>query len=135
MTSSLERLIAVTLDFVHAGGEPEQPEIGAASAISQDLLICGIGVDDYVALLDREFGPVVWEVPWLRFTDQRASFRGWGCLLFPFWLGYRVLTWPVLRGPLIPRPDPRNHPERLTLGAIAALIDAGAWVEPKGSAA
>lgn len=130
--STLERLLGVTSKFNRErfGVDVEVPRFDADSTVCQDALIYGLDVDDYVARLEAEFGPVVLEIPWLRFTDQTASFRGYGCLVFPVWLVGRFLAWPFRGGHLIPVPDPRHFPHRLTLGHVAHVIDGGHWIEP-----
>ena len=104
-------------------------EITQDTAMSQDARIDGIEVDDFVFTLEKRFGAVVWSIPWGRFSDQRASFRGCiGCLVFPAWLAWRVFA--RIRGePLIPPPN--GGEERITVGHIARVIDQGFWSEPE----
>ena len=127
----LDRLIIITRDFrAHEQGADDPEVVVPEAAICQDLMIFGVAVEDYVWALERDFGAIVWEVPWLRFTDQTSSFRGWGCLLFPFWLSWRLLYAPVAGERLVPVPNPREHRERLTLRHLAAVFETGEWFEP-----
>jgi hypothetical protein len=125
---TLGRLIKLTERY--AAGRPCNFPLDSESAISQDAYIFGIDVDDYVADLEIEFGPAVRTIPWLHYTDQTASSRGCrACIVAPFlipWLLFKKLVF----GPeSLPRPDPRNHPYRLTLRQIADAIDDGGWPE------
>ena len=96
-------------------------------AIARDAHIDGIGVDDFVYDLQDTFGPGVWLLPWGRFSDQRASFRGLGCLLLPFSLMWWLATWPV-RGEFIPLPN--GGKEQLTVGHLTDVLYEGNWFEP-----
>lgn len=100
------------------------------TAMSQHARIDGIGVDEFAGDLEMRFGPVVRDVPWGRFSDQRASFRGCGILLFPPWLIWRLMRWPI-DGFLIPAPN--GGGERLTVEHLARVLDAGQWIEPARS--
>jgi hypothetical protein len=131
VADTLERLVVVTLRYLSERSEPSDSNVTADSAVCQDLLIFGIDVDDYVGLLEEEFGKVVYSIPWGRFTDQTASFRGCGCIQFPFWLLWRLVRAAATRQPVIPRAKPRDHPERLTIAHIAAVIERGQWFEPQ----
>jgi hypothetical protein len=131
MVSTVDRVIAVTNRFLENRGHPDDSFVAVAqSAVCQDAYIFGVDVDDYVAELENEFGQVVWIIPWLRFTDQTSSFRGWRCLAFPFWFLFRLLRLPFRTGPVIPKSDPRNFGPRLELDHIAKIIEQGEWVEP-----
>ena len=130
MSETLPRLVTLTRRFLRDRGGPEVP-IDERCSVCQDLLIFGIDVDEYIGVLEDEFGKVVREVPWGRYTDQTASFRGVGCLAFPSWLFWRLLRWPFSAGPVIPRPDPRRHPDWLPLAHLASVIDLGRWFEPE----
>lgn len=129
MTATEDQVIAATRAFLHERCADEDVDISAESAVCQDLLIFGIDVDDYHGDLRGRFGPIINEIPWLRFTDQTDSFRGCGCLLVPFWLAGRLVKRVFRPGDAL-HSDPRNHPERLTLRHVAAVIDAGQWFEP-----
>lgn len=130
-TSVLDRLIEITTDFTRERGVNEiDLRFDAHTAISQDALIFGIDVEDYASVLGEEFGEIVWEIPWLRYTDQTSSFRGFGCAFVPFWFVWRFLRWPLAGGNLIERPHPRTHPLRLELGHIAKVIEQGHWSAP-----
>jgi hypothetical protein len=124
-----ERLLIATRRFVKdRGGDGD--EIQLDDAVCQDLLIFGIDVDDYVAILELEFGPVVGTIPWLHYTDQTLCSRGCrACVIAPFlipWILFKKLAF----GPeSLPRADPRNYPHRLTLRQVAEAIDAGGWSE------
>ena len=127
MTDTLERLIRVTEE--HSTGRPGNFPLNADSAVSQDAYIFGVDVDDYVTRLEAEFGPAVWTIPWLHYTDQRYSHRGWqACIIAPF-----LVPWLMAKGALVGRkaiaPDPVNHPYRLTLRQVAEAIDNGGWPE------
>jgi hypothetical protein len=128
-SSTTERVLDVTRRFLQRRGG-DDAQLTAASAVCQDAMIFGIDVDDYAHSLEAEFGPIVRDIPWLRYTDQTSSFRGCGCILVPFWLLSHVPAKLLKGESLIARPDPRNFPRRLTFGHVAAVIDAGAWFEP-----
>jgi hypothetical protein len=123
---TLDRLIKVTERY--SLDRPANVPLGPESAISQDAYIFGIDVDDYVADLEKEFGPVVYTIPWLDYTDQTGSVRGCrACIVTPVILPWMLLKKLVLGPESIKIPDPRHHPYRLTLGQIADAIDAGGW--------
>lgn len=128
MSATLNRLIEITSQFC-ANRPAKMPLIGE-SAICQDAYIFGIDLDDYVDAIENEFGQVVLQIPWLRFTDQTASFRGCAVLLVPPWLLWRLVSWPFRGGRFLPHPDPLKFQHRLTLRHIAAVIDRGEWFEP-----
>lgn len=131
MATTLERVINITEKFLQIRGHPDDDfVVTASSAVCQDAYIYGVDVDDYVDEMEGEFGDVVWIIPWLRFTDQAAAFRGWGILIFPFWLVGRIASWPFHMGRIIPAPDPRTFGHRLEFEHIAKVIDAGQWSEP-----
>jgi hypothetical protein len=102
-------------------------EITPDTSMSHDAQIDGIDVDDFARDMHQEFGEIALEIPWLRFSDQRTSFRGYECLMLPIWLLWR---WIVRsRGePVIPLPN--GGDERLTVRHIAKVIDQGFWSEP-----
>ena len=131
MLSELDRLLAVTRAYLDQRGHPDPDfELSAESAVSQDAQISGIDVDDYVEDLAAEFGPIVYQIPWLRFTDQEGSFRGCGCLLVPFWLLKRIAI-SFYRGERVflpPKAD--NFGPRLEFRHIAAVIEKGQWFDP-----
>ena len=121
-----ERSVAEAMSS--CGKRLDLSEIGATTAMSQDAGIDGIDVDEFVCALWRQYGEIVNEIPWQRFSDQRASFRGCGCLLFPGWLLWRL----VVRKPgerVIPPPN--GGDERITVRHIARVIDQGFWSEPE----
>lgn len=131
MRPAIDRLIDVTTKFIEERGHPDENVVlTPASAVCQDAYIFGIDVDDYVNALSSEFGQIVHQIPWGHYTDQTSSFRGCGCLLVPPWLLWRLVRWPLVRGSIIPRADPRNFPFRLELGHLAKVIDRGEWIEP-----
>ena len=125
---TLERLVAITEAF--AKDRPATLPLTAKSAITQDAYIFGIDAYDYFGELEAEFGPVVREIPWLKWTDQSDSYYGRGVGCFPFILLCRLLAWPITRRPLLNSPDPRRFERRLELGHIAKVIDQGYWSEP-----
>ena len=76
---------------------------------------------DFVERLEERFGSWVWEWPWQRFTQLSEGLS----LLFPFMLLWQLVTWPI-RGSF-------SYPsayERLELGHIATVLEAGEWIEP-----
>lgn len=93
----------------------------ASSAIDEDIAISGGDIRDLFEALSKEFGDQVWQWPWQRFVllDEGLS------LLFPFQFVWQLLAWPI-RGSF-------GYPslyERLELGLIAKVIEAGHWLEP-----
>lgn len=102
-------------------------EISRNTAMSQDAGIDGIDVWEFVHDLGDEHREVWQQVPWHRFSDQRASFYGCAVLVFPIWLLFRIATWPIHREAPIPAPRPAE--ERLTVGHLAAVLELGAWFE------
>ncbi|QPQ55796.1 hypothetical protein IC614_04195 [Allosphingosinicella flava] len=120
--------IAVAETMSRHGFKLPMEQIAPETAMSQDALIDGIDVDDFVWDLEAQFGSVVWSVPWGRFSDQTTSFRGCGCALLPFWTIWRVFWWPF-EGRLIPLP--KEAEERLTVRHLAKVLDEGAWCEPE----
>ena len=128
MTDTLDRLIELTER--HSKGRPGNFPLGPDSAISQDAYIFGIDLDDYVSELEAKFGPAVWTIPWLHYTDQTGSARGCrACIVAPVVLPWMLLKKLFLGAEALKMPDPRNHPYRLTLRQIADAIDAGGWPE------
>ncbi len=109
------------------GAQLEVDEITKATAMSQDAKIDGIDVHDFVKDLERTFGEIVWTVPWGRFSDQRASFYGCSTALAPFWLLWRLASWPV-RGEFLPLPN--GGRERLTVDHLTEVLHGGQWIEP-----
>jgi hypothetical protein len=102
-------------------------EIKPDTSMSHDARIDGIDIDDFAHDMHQEFGAIVYEIPWLRFSDQRASFRGCGCLMLPFWLVWRLIVR-ASGEPMLPPPN--GGDERLTVRHIARVIDQGFWSEP-----
>lgn len=117
MSTTLDRV----MEIVAAQSGTRRGRLTAASAIDQDVGISGGDVEDLAEALAGEFGEWVWQWPWQRFAllDEGLS------LLFPFLLIWQLLTWPV-RGSLS-YPSPY---ERLELGHIAKVSEAGHWLEP-----
>ncbi|WP_326524213.1 hypothetical protein [Sphingomonas sp.] len=107
-------------------------EITRDTAMAQDAYIDGIDVDDFVGVLHDEFGEVIRDIPWLSFSDQRASFRGCAVALLPFWLIARVFVRPSGES-ILARPGEVAYP-RLTVGHIAQVIDQGYWTQPEDMA-
>jgi hypothetical protein len=105
-------------------------EITADWAMSQDAGIDGIDVDDFVMDLEARFGSIVSDIPWGRFSDQRASFRGCAVWFAPLWLVWRLFRWPF-DGYWVPPPN--GGEERLTVKHLATVLDAGEWIEPTDS--
>ncbi len=95
--------------------------LGAESAIDQDMKIWGDDVTWFATELSKQFGDDVFQWPWQRFTGLDEGLP----LLAPFMLMWQLATWPF-RGSF-------NYPspfERLELGHIVAVIDHGEWFEP-----
>lgn len=113
MPTTLDRVI----DIVAAQSGVRRDRLTAASAIDQDIRISGGDVEDLAGALATESGDQVWQWPTL--LDEGVS------PLFPFQLVWQLLTWPV-RG-TFSYPSPY---ERLELGHIAKVIEAGHWLEP-----
>ena len=117
MHSALDRVIAIVSRHT---GVPVV-KLGAKSAIDQDIRISGGDVNELAEALAAEFGEQVWQWPWQRFTMLDEGLSLW----FPITLTWQLLTWPF-RG-TFEYPSPL---ERLELGHIAKVIDAGHWLEP-----
>ena len=116
MSDTLERVIAIVAD--QSGVRRDR--LSASAAIDQDIRISGDDIDELVEALAKEFGDDVQQWPWQRFANLSEPH-----LLTGIWFIWRLLTWP-LRGRLF---DPSPY-ERLELGHIAKVIDAGHWLEP-----
>lgn len=112
--STLDRVLAIAEH--HSGAK----DLGAISAIDQDIRISGDDVDELAEALQKEFGGDVADWPWGRFADLHEPHA----LVVPYFI-WRLLTWPF-RGRLF---DPSPY-ERLELGHIAAVINRGEWFEP-----
>lgn len=117
MSSTLDRVT----EIVAAQTGVRRDRLTPASAIDQDIGISGGDVEDLAEALAQEFGDQVWQWPWQRFAllDEGIS------LFAPFWLVWRLITRPI-RGRFF---DPSPF-ERLELGHIAKVIEAGHWLEP-----
>jgi len=117
MSTTLERVIEIVAEQCGI----RQDRLSASSAIDQDVGISGGDVEDLVETLAAEFGDNVWQWPWHRFAllDEGVS------PLFPFQLVWQLLTWPMRGSFSYPSPY-----ERLELGHIAKVIEAGHWLEP-----
>lgn len=117
MAPTLDRIIEITSQQTGM----EAAKLSAHSAIDQDIRISGGDVMELAEALAEEFGDQVWQWPWQRFAhlDEGLS------LLFPFMLTWQLLTWPIRGSFEYPSPF-----ERLELGHIAKVIDAGHWLEP-----
>lgn len=131
MNPTLDRLIELTNQYLGNRGDPDAAFIASpTSAVCQDCFIYGVDVDDYVCLLEEEFGPVVRHIPWLAYTDQTSSYRGCAIALFPLVTICRAPLKLFFGRSLVPAPDPRHFGPRLTLRHIAHVIDEGHWSEP-----
>lgn len=117
MSATLDRV----MDIVAAQCGVRRDRLTEASAIDQDIGMSGGDVEDLAEAFATEFGDQVWQWPWQRFAllDEGLS------LLFPFLLIWQLLTWPVRGSFSYP-----SRYERLELGHIAKVIEAGHWLEP-----
>ncbi|TZG27482.1 hypothetical protein [Sphingomonas montanisoli] len=95
--------------------------ISSDMAIDQDIRMSGGDATDFAEALAAEFGEGVWRWPWQRFAELN---EGLGIFVLLALLWY-LLTWPI-RGRFLP---PSKF-ERLELGHIARVINAGHWIEP-----
>lgn len=95
--------------------------LDAISAVDQDMKICGDDISWFALQLSREFGDQVWQWPWQRFAGLNEGLP----LLAPLILIWQLITWPI-RGSF----EYPNMLERLELGHIAKVLDAGLWFEP-----
>jgi hypothetical protein len=120
--STLERVYAIVSDI---SGLPLR-KLSEHTAVDQDLKISGGDVEDLAEALANEFGEQVWQWPWQRFAHLDEGLPIWA----PFWLAWRLLTWPI-RGRVF---DP-SPLERLELGHIAAVIDRDEWFDPEVTSA
>ena len=117
MTAALDPVIEITSRTTGV----KATMLNANSAIDQDIRISGGDVTDLAEALAAEFGDQVWQWPWQRFAELNEGLS----LLFPFMLVWQLLTWPV-RGSF----EYSSPFERLELGHIAKVIDAGQWLDP-----
>ena len=116
MPPTLDRVI----DIVSERSGVRRDRLSASSAIDQDIRIAGDDIDELAEALAGEFGQQVLQWPWGRFANLNEPHLFTG--VFFMW---RLLTWPI-RGHIF---DPSPY-ERLELGHIAKVIDAGHWLEP-----
>lgn len=116
MSATLDRVI----EIVAAQSGVRQDRLCASSAIDQDIRVSGDDVDELAETLATEFGVQVHSWPWHRFANLSEPH-----LFTGFWFIWRLLTWPM-RGRVF---DPSPY-ERLELGHIAKVIEAGHWLEP-----
>lgn len=117
MNPTLDRVIGITSQLTGVAAA----KLDAYSAIDQDIGISGDDVTELAEAFAAEFGEQIWTWPWQRFAELNEGLS----LLLPLVLVWQLLTWP-LRGSF-------NYPssfERLELGHIAKVIDAGHWLEP-----
>ena len=91
------------------------------SAVEQDLQIVGEDVDDFARKLAERYGEWVYQWPWQRFSELNEGLP----IFFPFSLIHQLVTWPI-RG----RFSRQSTFERLELGHVATVLDAGEWIEP-----
>lgn len=116
MSSTLDRVIEIVSE--HSGVRRDR--LSACSAIDQDVRICGDDVDELALALSQEFGEEVFAWPWHRFANLNEPNLFTGLLFI-----WRLITWPI-RG----RVFDHSPYERLELGHIAKVIEAGHWLEP-----
>ena len=130
MTDTEQRVLDATKRHLIERGGAEDVRVALEDAICQDLMIFGVDVEDYVAELEKEFGKVVWSIPWLHFTDQEGSYRGVrACLFIPFLIPWMILKKALWGSSSLKSTSPREHPHRITIAEIAEIIDAGGWQE------
>ena len=115
--STLDRVIFLA----HRASGISVGRLNGMSAVDQDLGIAGDDVADFAGLLAAEFGEWVWTWPWHRFAILGEGLS----IIAPFMAIWRIMTWP-LRATL----HPPESIERLELGHIAVVIDAGEWRDP-----
>lgn len=117
MSPTLDRVIEIVAERTGVRRERLSP----TSAIDQDIRIAGDDVTELAEAFAAEFGEQVWQWPWQRFAllDEGLS------SLFIFQLIRQLATWPFRGAFEYPSPY-----ERLELGHIAKVIDAGHWLEP-----
>jgi len=115
MTETLGRVIQIA---EHCSGHSG---LRAESAVHQDMKIWGGDVEEFAEALAKAFGEHVWQWPWQRFAGLNEGLP----LLAPFSLIWQILTWPFRGSFSYP-----SRLERLELGHIARVIDAGHWIEP-----
>lgn len=125
-----EALIEVRRAMSRNGAQMNIEQVSSATAMAQDARIDGIDVWEFAKDLEKTFGEVVWTIPWGRFSDQRASFYGCSVAWAPFWLLWRLITWPV-HGEFVPPPN--GGKERLTADHLARVLSDGAWFESAGN--
>ena len=97
------------------------PEATARSTFKQELGIYGDDVDEFALKLAERYGEWVAEWPWHRFTELSEGVP----LTWPFRMLWQLASWPF-RG-RFSYPEPH---ERLELGHIARVLEAGEWIEP-----
>jgi hypothetical protein len=116
-------MIGATLDRVIEIAEycSGAKNLGANSAIDQDIRISGDDVTDFAEALAKEFGENIWTWPWQRFAQLDEGLS----LLLPLMLTWQIVSWPFRGSFEYPSPY-----ERLELGHVAAVIDKGHWFEP-----
>ncbi len=124
--SPTEALIAEAMS--RNGHQLDRNPISPTTAMSQDAGIDGIDVYDFASALPSQFSAALDQIPWHRFSDQRASFYGCQVLLVPVWLIYRLTTTGLCGGAVFPKPQ--GGAERLTVEHLAAVLDRGDWFDP-----
>lgn len=117
MNATLDRVIEITSRMTGV----KAAKLHANSAIDQDIRISGDDVTELAEALAAEFGDQVWHWPWQRFAMLDEGLSLW----FPIMLTWQLLTWPF-RGTF----EYPSSFERLELGHIAKVIDAGHWFDP-----
>lgn len=117
MSTTLDRVIEIVAERTGVGRD----KLSASSAIDQDIRIAGGDVAELAEALAADFGDQVWQWPW-----QRFAILDEGLPPFAFFqMIWQLLTWPFRGSFEYPSPY-----ERLELGHIAKVIDAGHWLEP-----
>jgi len=91
------------------------------SAVDQDMRISGDDITWLSGEFAKEFGEDVWQWPWHRFVNLNEGLP----LFFVPMLLWQLVSWPF-RGTF----EYPSSLERLELGHIANVIEAGHWIEP-----
>lgn len=116
----MDQTLARVTEIVCASSGISPERLFPSSAIHQDIRLSGDDIDELADRLSVAFGQDAAGWPWHRFTDlsEPHLFTAFGFL-------WRIISRAVRGGGDHSRPY-----ERLELGHIAKVIDAGHWLEP-----